>query len=252
MYNLFIASALSVTVFVGTSAFLGPWAGVVPGVLVWGVVTFLLTRRTGQRVEAEMAVVLPLLQAGKVDEARAQLEVIRGRWANWQLLLDGSIDAQLGMLEYAQRKWDAALPLLERGRTRNWMAQTCIACIHFRQGRRDACWDEMSNAASAAGKEAMVYMVWAVLATRAGERTRALDALTQGLEQVPDSEPLKNLKNTIANKKKIKTRGFGDAWYQFFPEDLVTRQLMRGRKDGGSPVQMPVQRPGAKALFRGR
>ena len=252
MYNLFISSALSVLVFVATAAFLGPWAGIVPGVLVWGIATFLLTRRTGQQVEAEMAIVVPLLQAGKVDEARAQLEVIRGKWANWQLLLDSSIDAQLGMLEYAQRKWDAALPLLEKGRTRNWMAQTCIACIHFRQSRRDACWGEMENAASTAGKEAMVYVVWAVLATRAGDRTRALEALNKGLEQLPDNDHLKNLKTTIANKKKIQTRAFGDGWYQFFPEDLVTRQLMRGRKDGGSPVQMPAQRPGAKALFRGR
>lgn len=254
MFNLLISAALGGLIFAGVGAAFGPWAAIVPAILVWGGSIFLLSRRTGQQVEAAMAPVGPLLQAGKVDEARAVLESVRQQYGNWQLLLDGSINAQLGMLEYLQLKWDKALPLLQAGRFRNWMAMVSIGCIHYRKGDKDKAWEEFEAAAGASEKEAIIYAVWATLAVRSGDRDRALKALSKGLEANPESDFLKNLKKTVANKKKINTKRFPDAWYQFFPEDMVRQQMMRGRRDGQGLMQQQIQqaRPGAKATFRAR
>lgn len=254
MYNLFISLGLGAVVFGIVGATLGPWAAIIPALFVFVGVIFLLSRRTGQQVEAAMAPLAPLLQSGKVDEARALLEKVRADYKNWQLLLDGSISAQLGLIDYLQMKWDTALPQLEAGRFRNWMAMTCIGCIHYRKGDKDKAWEEFENAAAAQEKEAIIYAVWATLAVRAGDRERALKAMAKGLEAMPDSDFLKGLQKTIANKKKINVKRFPDAWYQFFPEDMVRQQMMRGRKDGQSLLQQQVQqvRPGAKATFRAR
>lgn len=253
MYNVLISVGLMLAVFGGVGATLGPWAAIVPALLVFIGAMFLLSRRTGKQVEAAMAGLPPLLQAGKVPEARALLEQVRTTWGGWQLLLDGSISAQLGLIDYMQMKWDEALPQLQAGRFRNWMAMVGIACIHYRQGRKDACWDELDSAAGTQPKEAIIYMVWATLAVRSGERDRALKALSKGLESMPDSDQLKQLQKTVANKKKIDTKRFPDSWYQFFPEDMVRQQMMRGRRDGQSPMQQIQQvRPGAKAIFRAR
>jgi len=40
---------------------------------------------------------------------------------------------------------------------------------------------------------------------------------------------LKDLKNRIANKKKIKTKTLGEGWYQFFPEDLAAQAQVASR-----------------------
>ena len=40
---------------------------------------------------------------------------IRSDYANWQLLLNGSIEAQLGTIDYLQMKWDQAYERLGKG-----------------------------------------------------------------------------------------------------------------------------------------
>ncbi len=253
MFNLLIAAALGTVVFAAIGAWLGPWAAIVPALLVMVGAIFLLSRRTGQQVEAALAPLATMLQSGQVAEARALLTSVGAQYGNWQLLLKGSISAQLGLLDYLQLKWDKALPQLQAGRFRNWMAMACIGCIHYRQNRRDKAWEEFEAAAGVQPKEAIVYAVWATLAVRAGERDRALKALKLGLEAMPDSDFLKNLQKTVANKKKIQTKGFPDSWYQFFPEEMVRQQMMRGRRDGQHPSQQVQQaKPGAKAIFRAR
>ncbi len=235
MINLLISFAVAAAVFALVGLTLGPWAAIVPALLVFLGLVFVLSRRTGKQVEAALAPVAPLLQAGQVDEARALLA------------------AQLGLIDYLQLKFDKALPQLKRGRFRNWIAMTCIGCIHYRQGRKEEAWAEFEAAAGVQPKEAILYAVWATLAVRAGERDRALKALSRGLEAMPDSDLLKELKRTVANKKKINTRKFPDTWYQFFPEDMVRQQVMRGRRDGGLPGGQAQQvRPGAKAIYRAR
>ncbi len=238
MYNIAISVAAALAVFGLASIWLGPIAGVLPAVLVLAGALFGLSRRTGAQVEAEIQQVVPLLQERKIDEAEARLNGIKARYGRWQVLLSGQIDSQLGMIKYMQMKWDEALPMLEQGKWRNWTALTCIGCIHWRKGDKDQAYETLSTAADTAGNEALVYLVWATLLTRDGNRKRALEVLDQGLKAMPDSEYLKNLHKVVANKKKINTKVFPQTWYQFFPEEMAQQMMMRGRR-GGPPPGMP-------------
>ncbi|MEZ4315923.1 MAG: hypothetical protein R3F61_00390 [Myxococcota bacterium] len=239
MYNIAISALSGLVVFALASAWLGPIAGVVPALLVMAGVMFWLSRRTGALVQAEMERVVPLLQERRIDEATVLLEGIKAKYGRWQVLLDGQIDSQLGMIDYLQMKFDDALPKLEKGKWRNWTALTCIGCIQYRKGDKEAAWASLSDAADAAGKEALVYLVWATLLTRAGDTKRALEVVDRGLTEMPESEQLRNLQKVVANKKKINTKVFPQTWYQFFPEELAQQMVMRGRRDG-PPAGMPA------------
>ena len=176
------------------------------------------------------------------------LRGIQERHGRWQFMLEGQIEAQLGMLEYLQMNWDKALPKLEAGKWRNWTAWTCIGCIHYRRGRKAAAWEAFGKAADAAPKEVIIYGVWATLLVRDNERTEALNVVARGLNSQPDSKTLKDLKQKIANKKKIKNTMFGEGWYQFFPEDMAQQMMMRGRRSG--MPQAPQPRIGARGAPR--
>lgn len=239
MYNLLIAAALGVVTFVGVALILQPIAGIIPGVLVSLIAILVLTRRTGRQLDAEMQKLVPLLQAQRVEEARAHLQGLKDRYARWQVLLEGQIDAQLGMLDYLQMKWDEALPKLQRGRFRNWQAQTCIGAIHARKGAYDQAWEELESASKLAPKELVLYLVYVNLLLKAGERNKALEVLGRGLENLPDNELLQQLQKDVANKRKVRTDRYPETWYQFFPEDLLKSHLVRGRRGPQPPGPQP-------------
>lgn len=248
MYNILISLGAGTLTFVLIAAWLGSIPAVLPALIVAGLAMFGLARRTGRLVEAEIAAVVPLLQERRIDEAAALLEGIKKRHGRWQVLLEGQIDAQIGMIDYLQLKFDEALPKLEQGRTRNWTALACIGCIHWRKGRKDEAHKALEEATAAGPKEAMAWIVAASLLVRDGKRAEALSTLEKGIQQIPSSELLKNLRNTVANKKPIKVESLPQTWYQFFPEDMAQQMTMRGRKGPPPPgtPQMPQPRFGAR------
>ncbi len=249
MINLAISLGISAALFTVVALWLGPIAAVIPAILVLIGAMFFLGRRTSKAVEAEMAQIVPLLEARQVDAARAHVQGIKERHGRWQFGLDGQLDGQLGMIEYMTMKWDRALPLLQRGTFQNWTAHVCIGCIHYRRGDKSEAWASFEKAASASRKETIIYLVWATLLERSNDRPRALEVLKKGLEAQPDSAKLKELKARIANKKKVQVKAFGDQWYQFFPEDMAKQMMMRGTR--GQPQQQVVQpRIGARGAPR--
>ena len=174
MYNILIATGVSVALFVLVSALMSPYAAVIPAVLVFGILLFVLTRRLGQQVQEEMTKLVPLLQQRKVSQAEKLIRDVQQRYGKWQVMLTGQLDAQLGMIYYLQMKWDKAMPLLEKGKWRNWAAMVCIACVHYRQKRQDENLKAFEAAAAVGKKEAMVHVVWATLLTRAASAMRRL------------------------------------------------------------------------------
>ena len=243
MYNLLIALAISIGLFLAVTAWLGPIPAVIPAVAVFGLAMFLLSRRVSQKVQPELDQLPALLEARNIAGAEAVLRKVRNDWGPWQMMLTGQIDLQLGMLQYVQRNWDAALPLLEAGSWRNWMGLTCIGSIQWRKGDKAKAYESFSKAADAAPLEGPLYLVWATLLERDGEREKALKVVDQGLKANAEVPYLVALKNAIANKRKVDTRTFpAQIWLQFFPEDASQDQIAqmqaamtRGRKDGQTP-----------------
>lgn len=234
MINIAIAIGLGLAVMAGVTLWLGPIAAVLPAIFVTGLALFVLARRTGRQVEAALVPLQDLLVNRKVDEARAVLRKVKADYGRWQLLISSQIDAQLGMLEYATGKFDDALPLLEAGKWRNWSALTCIACIHWRRKRLPEAWAAFGEAATAAPAQVVIYEVWAMLATRSGDRDGALAAVAQGLKANAGNAALEKLQKTVANKQKLDPAKLSDGWHQFFPEELaqqqLQQQLIRGRR----------------------
>ncbi len=241
MYNLGIAFLVGMLVYTPIAFWMGPLYGIAPAVLSFGGVLFFLARWVGKSVEGELSGVVALLQDRKIEEARKLLEGVKAKWGPWQLLIAGQIDSQIGMIDYLQLKWDQALPKLEAGQWRNWMALVAIGCIHWRKGDREKLWEYFEKAASASPKEGATYMVWATLLHKADKPEAALKALDLGLKELPANGTLKDLQSAIANKRKVDTKSFPQAWYQFFPEDMAQQYKIKG------PRTPPPAPPGAAA-----
>ena len=242
MYNVLLSLGAGALVGALAWALFGFLAAIVPALLVSVLAMFLLSRRTAGQVEAEVKRVLPLLQERRIDEAQTLLTAVKHKYGRWQLLLEGQIDAQLGMIDYLQMKFDEARPKLESGKWRNWSALLALAAIHWRQGRKDEAWKKFEEAASAGPKESLVYCVWATLLAREGLRKEALAAVAKGVAQQPTSQVLKDLQARVANDRKIDPKAFGELWFQYFPEDLAKEMVMRGRRAPG-PLQQQQQGP---------
>lgn len=252
MYNVVISLVAGAAVFALVSVLLNPWAAILPGLLVTAAAMFFLARRINGIIEAELLKLPPLLEARKVDEAEAVLRDVQQKYGRWQLFLDAQLEAQLGMIDYLQMKFDDALPKLDKGSWRNAHALICVGAIHFRKGDKEAAWEALTKAQDADSKELMTHLVHGVLRTRGGDRDGALAAVGRGLEALPDNDQLKRLQRRIANKKKIDVKQLPQTWYQFFPEDLAKQMAVRGRKGGPHPQAqaMPQQRIGAKRAPR--
>lgn len=238
MFNLLIAFAVALVTY-GLSSWLFGSAivGLLPAILVFILLFVLLARRTAGQITAAIEPVAAIMQQGQVAEAEQLLRTIQQRYAWWQLLLTRQIDAQLGLLRYMQRRFDEAEPLLTSGKWRNWTALVCLGAIAYRRNHFDQAWAYCKQASQASPKEAMVYVVWATLLAKQGSQPEALQVLAQGLTALPDNQVLKGLRNTIANKRRINTDKLPQNWGLFFPEDLVKRQSMRGRR--GPPQKPP-------------
>lgn len=229
MYNLLISLAVAGLAF-GIGAAMGQWVyGFAPALLVLPVVYFLLARRTGQQLEAIMTKAGAELQQGRIKQAR---ETIEAGYAlsPWQFLIEQQINAQLGALEYMQRHYKKARPLLEKAWKRNWQAQGMLAVMDARAGKHDEAIARLDKAALLAKREALYWglIVWLLLnAKRVDEAQRKV---VEGLDVVENSKALKELQTAIANQKMKRfkwDRVFGQSWYQFFPES-AQQAAMRG------------------------
>jgi len=240
---------IGLLVFALISVWFAPIAGVLPALFVSVTVFFVVTMRVGKRVQLEMAALQPLLEARRVDDAMRLLEAIRKRYGKFQLLLDGQLQAQAGLIEYMQMRFDSSLPMLEKGSFRNWTALTAIGCVHYRRGRKEEAWKAFDKAASVGAKEIIVYAIWAKLLIKDGKHKDALTAVRKGEKAMPDNALMKDLVHRVANKKGVDTKKLPDSYLQFWPEEYAKQMVMRGRR-GGPAVQQPTQRIGAKQLRR--
>ncbi len=241
MYNLLIAGAISIVAAAFVVVFGFPWyTGIVPGLIVFPLLAFVLLRRTTQQVEAAMrpiqavaAEAPPRTQAEaneRMAKIRATMESVKAQFGYWQPMLSGQIDAQLGVLDYQQGLFDEALPKLQASYWKDGMTNLLIGCIYWRKDQKADARKAFADAVTAAPKEAMNYLVPAVLYSRAGDRDAALTLLGSSGEQLPAHPQIKALKARLANKQDADVSMFADAWRGFFPEEMQQDLLIRGRR----------------------
>ncbi len=230
MYNLLISLGVAGLAF-GIGAAMGQWVyGFAPAMLVLPVVYFLLARRTGQQLEVIMTRAGAELQAGRLKPAR---EIIETGYAlgPWQFLITQQIHAQLGALEFMQRNYKQARPLLEKAWKRNWQAQGMLGILDARAGKHDEALVRLGKASLLAKREPLYWALTCWLLLDAKRVDEAQRKVVEGLETVENSKSLKELQTAIANDKLKRfrwDRAFGQTWYQFFPEQAQA-QAQRGQ-----------------------
>ncbi len=241
MYNLLISLG------VGGGAFLlglagGQWYyGFAPALLAWPITYFLLARRTGKQFERVMNKAMNEMQTQRAAQAK---ETIRGALVlgRWQFLVGQQIYAQLGALEYIQRNHKEARPLLEKAWTRNWQAQAMLAVLDARAGEHAAGVKRVEKARLFGRKEPVLWgiLTWLHLGNK--DPDAAMTVLKEGLDVTDGANPLKELQVAVANDKVKRFKWgkvFGQAWYQFFPEQIpmqrMAQQAQRGRKTWPQP-----------------
>lgn len=245
MLNLLIAAGAAVVAY-GLGAWLAGWiAGFIPAILAFFVVAWVLGSRTGKRVQAIVAQAAVPMQAGNLDETRRILEsaLPLGRW---QILVEEPIRMQLGMVDYVdgvrlklERQPTASKERLARARThleaaiptgwkasllRDWRAPLVLACLHYREERLDDALKVLTAAKGHAKSEPIYWGIWAWILNEKHRREEALQVLGEGLQGSPKSEGLREMQEALSNKKRPSHKVWGDAWYNYFPEDIAKDQ----------------------------
>ncbi|MCA1826804.1 MAG: tetratricopeptide repeat protein [Myxococcales bacterium] len=222
MINLLLSIAVGVVVF-----FLALATRVVhPGLCgLFGVAGavgayVLLARRSGKQLEAIMAVAQKEMMARKPERA---IEALQNAFslARWQFGVTSSLHANIGVLLYVQKKFDEAEPHLRKsGSTllRLWQAQAMLAAILFRQKKYDEMEKTFDGALKGNKSETLLYAVYAWCENARGEKKKAIEILTRGVEENKSDEKLKTLLQRAQNDKRLKLDGWGEQWWQFWLE----------------------------------
>jgi tetratricopeptide (TPR) repeat protein len=201
---------------------------ILPSVAGFGVAFFLLNKRTSARVQGLMANVQKDLQAGRVEKAMEQLQTAFAL-APWQFMLGAQLHGALGVLLYARKEFDEALPHLKRSFFRDWQAQATLGALYFQRKDYPAMSEAFERAVKAGKKEGMAWSIYAYCWQKAGDQAKAQAILARAVEANPTDDRLKANLGNVQNNKKIKMRAYEPAWYQFHLERLPP-ELSGGRR----------------------
>ena len=207
-----------------------PGYGIALGLIAFLLSNFLLSRALGKKVEARMQEVGQALSKGRPEHA---IEILKGAYplTRWQFMLRGQIDGQIGVILYAQRKFDEALPYLENSANRHWMARAMLGVTYFKRNRFADMDKVFQKAIAANRKEGMLASLYAYCLVKRGEAERALEVLNAALKKLEGDARLTAAINAVQNKKPIKMKAYGDVWYQFHlerPPGMVQGQMPKG------------------------
>lgn len=228
--------------------------GLIPALLAGGFAYYWFARQSMKKLEDVAKVAAAAAQQGDVAGARKALEGALDLGKE-QFLLAEQVHGQIGLLDYMDamqpfiqaigegkrppavstvaEKLGAARAHFEAAWSRDWRAKTVLAIIHHREGRKDDAEKVMTAASGHAEKEPLFWAVWAWLRHEAGNVDGALQAIGKGLAGSAGHTHLTALQEALSNQRKPDFTVFGDAWLQFFPDQVTRQQLFDMMKAAG-------------------
>ena len=204
--------------------------GIAVGLLLFLASNFLLSRTIGKKMEQQMKTAGDALAKGHAQRA---VEILKATYplTRWQFLLRGQVDGQIGVILYAQRKFDEALPYLETSSNRHWMARGMLAVLYMRKKRVEEMDKVFKKAVATNRKEGMLASLYAYCLLKLGRREDAQEVIIQALKKLEGDARLEANLKAIQNKKPLKMKHYGDMWSQFHlerPAGAMMGQRPRG------------------------
>lgn len=227
---LVVSLALGALVGVAVGLAFGPVGGVLPGLAVFVLAYFFLSKRIRRTIEQSMLAVQKEIQRGHVDAAVRMLEALKAKVGPWQLFARSSFDGQIGTLYFLRKDFEKARPYLDNAFVRLWNAQVMRAVLAAKKKDYEAVDRILERAAKYSPKQGLLWSTWAYLHWKAGHRDKAIQILARGKEHLGEKDPvLADNLLALQNNKKMKMKRYGDAWYQFHLEEHPRlRQVQRG------------------------
>ncbi|MBI5190633.1 MAG: hypothetical protein HZA22_08145 [Nitrospirae bacterium] len=233
MINIAISVSSSVAVFFLLKILTGYYQwGLVGATLSFFGLNYFLAKRVIAKVEALMAQVTKELQAQKFDKA---IKTLKSGYplGNWQFFVKAQLDAQIGVIYYLMKDDDEAFNYLKQGFNKHWMAMGMLAILYMKKKDLKMMTETFEKAVKSSPKEGMLWNLYAYCVLKEGDRDKALEILARGLAKIPGDEKLLANQTAVANKQKMKMRGYGELWLQFYLEktpqmDQKVPQYMQG------------------------
>lgn len=199
------------------------WVGL-PLALISGVALFIYL---GKRVQGELEGIFNrAAELMKKQQFDAAITVMKEgyRLAPRQFLVKGSIDGQIGVVQYLRKKNAEAEPLLRTASFQHYIAKAMLAILQWKRGEKKKAKATFQLALKAGKKESLLYAVYAYVLNEIKERDQAIAVLNQGLKICQGDERLLVNRNCLQNNKPMKMKVYGDQWYQFMLERPMLRQ----------------------------
>ncbi len=224
MINLLLGLGAALAVIVLSSLLsIRLWISVPLGLLGGAALFIWLGRKVQNELEGIFSRAGELLKKQQFDKA---IETMKEgyRLGRRQFLVKGSIDGQIGVVQYLRKKNDEAEPLLASASMQHYIAKAMLGIIQWKRGEKKKARDTFDLALKTGKKESLLYAVYAYVLVEMGDRGRAIEILNKGLTICKGDERLITNRNLLQNGKALKLKVYGEQWYQFLIERPMLRQ----------------------------
>jgi len=208
--SVLISTAASVGLYYLTYQLFWPLAVLVVGILG---LNFFIGKKFLNKITALFKSVEKDLSAGRAEKAVEKLKTGYS-YAKWQFLVKEQIDSQIGIIYYTNRQFEEAEPYLKNAFSKNWMAMSMRAASAYKKGDMDEVKKVMDKAIKSTPKEGFMYALYAWFLMEKGEKDKAVEVLTKGVNKNPIDERLSSNLDAVKNGKKIKMQNYGNYWLQ--------------------------------------
>ncbi len=224
MINLLLGLGTALAVILLSSLLhISLWISVPVGIIAGVAIFIWLGRKVQNELEGIFSRAGELLKRQQFDKA---IETMKEgyRLAPRQFLVKGSIDGQIGVVQYLRKKNEEAEPLLASASMQHYIAKAMLAILQWKRGEKKKAKETFALALKAGKKESLLYAVYAYVLVEMGERDKAIEVLNQGLGICKGDERLVTNRNLLQNGKAMKMKVYGESWYQFLLERPMIRQ----------------------------
>lgn len=224
MINLLLGLGAALAVIVLSSLLsIKLWISLPLGILAGAGLFIWQGRKVQQELEQIFTRAGELLKKQQFDKA---IDIMKEgyRFSSRQFLVKGSIDGQIGVVQYLRKKNDEAEPLLKSASMQHFIAKAMLGILQWKRGEKKTAKETFNLALKTGKKESLLYAVYAYVLVEMGERDKAIEVLNQGLGICKGDERLITNRNLLQNGKPLKMKVYGEQWYQFLLERPMIRQ----------------------------